>query len=256
MTDRLDPLSAFRLDGRVVILTGASSGLGARFARVLDGLGASVVLAARRVDRIAALASTLTSAIALACDVGTEGANDQLVSDTMSHFGRLDGIVANAGIATTLPAARETTADFRHVVAIDLIAPFELARAALPHLRTTNGSIVMVASVAGHGSSPMLPQAGYVAAKSGLVGLTRELAMQWARYNVRVNALCPGMFPSEMTSELTEHPDRVAAFSQQIPLGRVGREEELDGALAYLLSDASSYMTGQSIIVDGGISTY
>ncbi len=252
MTDRFDPTSTFRLDGRVVIVTGASSGLGARFARVIDGLGASVVLAARRVDRIEALAASLTSSVAVTCDVGVEGANEQLVAATVERFGRLDGIVANAGITNTLPAARETTADFREILAIDLVAPFELARTALAHLRATNGCIVMVASTAGHRSSPMLPQAGYVAAKTGLVGLTRELALQWARYNVRVNALCPGMFPSEMTSELTSHPDRVAAFAQQIPLGRVGREQELDGALAFLISDASSYMTGQSIIVDGG----
>jgi NAD(P)-dependent dehydrogenase (short-subunit alcohol dehydrogenase family) len=256
MNERLDPTSAFRLDNRVVILTGASSGLGARFARVIDGLGGSVVLAARRIDRIAPLAESLQSALAVQCDVGELGANEELVARAIERFGRLDGVVANAGIANTLPAAKETTADFSHLVAIDLVAPFDLARTALPHLRATNGSIVMVASAAGHGSTPMLPQAGYVAAKTGLVGLTRELAMQWARYNVRVNALCPGMFPSEMTSALTDDPSRRGLFEAQIPLQRVGREHELDGALTFLLSDASSYMTGQSVIVDGGMGTH
>jgi NAD(P)-dependent dehydrogenase (short-subunit alcohol dehydrogenase family) len=256
MNERLDPTAAFRLDNRVVILTGASSGLGARFARVIDGLGASVVLAARRLDRITPLAASLQSSIAIQSDVGEPGSNESLVQATVERFGRLDGLVANAGIANTLPAAKETTTDFTHVIAIDLVAPFDLARAALPHLRATNGSIVMVASAAGHGSTPMLPQAGYVAAKTGLVGLTRELAMQWARYNVRVNALCPGMFPSEMTSALTDDPSRLGPFEEQIPLRRVGREHELDGALSFLLSDASSYMTGQSVIVDGGMGTY
>jgi NAD(P)-dependent dehydrogenase (short-subunit alcohol dehydrogenase family) len=256
MSEQFDPASAFRLDGRVIILTGASSGLGARFARVIDGLGASVVLAARRLDRIEPLAATLRSAFAFQCDVGETGANEALVGATIERFGRLDGVVANAGIANTLPAAKETTPDFSHVIAIDLVAPFDLARSALPHLRATNGSIVMVASAAGHGSTPLLPQAGYVAAKTGLVGLTRELAMQWARYNVRVNALCPGMFPSEMTAELTDDPTRLAAFESTIPMKRVGREHELDGALMFLLSDASSYMTGQSVIVDGGVGTF
>jgi NAD(P)-dependent dehydrogenase (short-subunit alcohol dehydrogenase family) len=114
------------------------------------------------------------------------------------------------------------------------------------------GSIVNIASAAAFRSTPLLPQASYSAAKAGLVGLTRELALQWSRYNVRVNALCPGMFRSEMTSELTDSDELRTAFERSVPLGRIGQEHELDAALAFLASPASSYMTGQTLVIDGG----
>jgi NAD(P)-dependent dehydrogenase (short-subunit alcohol dehydrogenase family) len=253
-----NPLDLFRLDDRVVIITGASSGLGARFARVLHALGATVVLSARRVDRLEALVAELGSrSHALPCDVATPGSSTDLVAAAIKQFGAVHSVVANAGITNTTPAVKETVADFANVVHVDLVAPFELAQAAMSHWRHTNypGSIVMVASAAGHGSSTLLPQAGYVAAKTGLVGLTRELALQWGRYGVRVNALCPGMFPTEMTSLVAETPEINAAFSAVTPLQRIGAEHELDGAIAFLVSDASSYMTGQSLIVDGGVNT-
>ncbi len=197
----------------------------------------------------------MSHAEAVACDVGRDGANEELVEGVLARHGRLDVVVANAGITNAVPATREAVADYRSVVEIDLVAPFALARAALPAMRAQrSGSIVMVASVAGVRSTTLLPQAGYVAAKSGLIGLTRELGLQWARHGVRVNALCPGMFPSEMTSDVTGHAEVQSLFEAAIPLGRLGREEELDGALAFLASDASSYMTGQTLVIDGGIS--
>jgi NAD(P)-dependent dehydrogenase (short-subunit alcohol dehydrogenase family) len=250
----LDPLAPFRLDGKVAVVTGASSGLGARFARVLDGLGAAVVLAARRTERLEGLAAELREAAAVRCDVGAPGASEELVATTVDRFGRLDVVVANAGITATLPAVRETVESFGEVVHVDLVAPFALARAAVAVMKTqpNGGTIVNVASAAAFGSTPLLPQAAYVAAKTGLVGLTRELALQWARYPVRVNALCPGMFPSEMTGELVDSDELRTAFETTVPLRRVGRIEELDGALAFLASDASSYMTGQTLLIDGG----
>jgi NAD(P)-dependent dehydrogenase (short-subunit alcohol dehydrogenase family) len=251
----LDPLSPFRLDGKVAILTGASSGLGARFARVLDGLGASVALAARRADRLRDLAAELRTAEVVTCDVGEAGASERLVDTTVERLGRLDVVVANAGIAETTPALRETVEGFGHVVHIDLVAQFALARAAALVMKAQpeGGTIVNVASAAAFGSSSLLPQASYVAAKTGLVGLTRELALQWARYPIRVNALCPGMFPSEMTTDLVDHDELRGAFEATVPLRRVGRPDELDGALAFLVSPASSYMTGQTLVVDGGM---
>ena len=257
MPDTFDPLSPFRLDGKVVILTGASSGLGARFAQVLDALGATTVLAARRVDRLTDLAASLTNAHAVACDVGVDGANEALVEQTVANHGRLDAVVANAGISNPVPAMKENPDAFRHVVAIDLVAPYALARAALPAFRatSTSGAVVMVSSVAAFVSTPFLPQAGYVAAKAGLAGLTRELAVQWSRYGVRVNALCPGMFPSEMTTDVVENPAIKDAFEGVIPLRRLGATHELDAALAFLVSPASSYMTGQTLVVDGGLAT-
>jgi len=250
----LDPLSSFRLDGKVAVVTGASSGIGDRFARVLDALGATVVVSARRADRIEALAKELTNGHAITCDVATPGASTELVNAAADAHGRVDVIVANAGVTEVTPATRETPARFAEVVNVDLVAPFELAQASVPHLRAVGGgSIINIASAAGFRVSPLLPQASYVASKTGLIGLTRELAMQWARYGIRVNALCPGMFPSEMTALLVDNDDIRKPFESSLPLKRIGEIHELDGALAFLASDASSYMTGQTLVVDGGV---
>jgi NAD(P)-dependent dehydrogenase (short-subunit alcohol dehydrogenase family) len=249
----VDPLSLFRLDGKVALVTGASSGIGERFARVLDSLGATVVVSARRVDRLEALASELRDGSAIACDVAEQGASAALVQQAVERHGRLDVVVANAGITEVTPASRETPARFAEVVNVDLVAPFELAQAAVPHLRAVGGgSIVNVASAAAFSVSPLLPQASYVASKTGLVGLTRELALQWARYGIRVNALCPGMFPSEMTQLLVDNEEIRAPFEAELAMKRIGEAHELDAALAFLASPASSYMTGQTLVVDGG----
>jgi NAD(P)-dependent dehydrogenase (short-subunit alcohol dehydrogenase family) len=250
----LDPLAQFRLDGKVAVVTGASSGIGERFARVLDALGATVVVSARRVDRIEALAADLANGgSAIPCDVATPGSSKDLVDAAAERHGRVDIVVANAGITEVTPAARETPARFAEVVNVDLVAPFELAQAAVPHMRAAGGgSVVNIASAAAFSVSPMLPQASYVAAKTGLVGLTRELALQWARYGIRVNALCPGMFPSEMTSLLTDNAEIRAPFEAELAMKRIGEAHELDAAIAFLASPASSYMTGQTLVVDGG----
>jgi NAD(P)-dependent dehydrogenase (short-subunit alcohol dehydrogenase family) len=250
----IDPLALFRLDGKVAVVTGASSGIGARAARVLDALGATVVVSARRVDRLEALAASLTAADAVPCDVGETGASAALIDGTVERHGRVDVVIANAGITNVVPAMKEDLADFSQVVTIDLVAPFELAQAALRHMRAaaTGGSIVNMASAAAFTSTSLLPQASYVAAKTGLVGLTRELAFQWARYGVRVNALCPGMFPTEMTTVLVESDQLRTTFEGEVPMRRIAQEHELDGAIAFLASDASSYMTGQALVVDGG----
>jgi NAD(P)-dependent dehydrogenase (short-subunit alcohol dehydrogenase family) len=188
------------------------------------------------------------------CDVSESGASAALVDGAAERHGRVDVVVANAGITNVVPALREPVEGFAQVVTLDLVAPFELAQAAARHMRASGegGSIVNMASGAAFTSTPFLPQAGYVAAKTGLVGLTRELALQWARYGIRVNALCPGMFPSEMTAELVESDELRGRFEAAVPLRRIGRPDELDAAIAFLASPASSYMTGQTLIVDGG----
>ncbi len=254
MTTTFDPLSTFRLDGQVAVVTGASSGIGERAARVLDALGATVVVAARRADRLEALAGTLARGEAATCDVSQTGASAALVDGIVERHGRIDVVIANAGISNTVPALKEELSDFAQVVHVDLVAQFELAQAAARHLRTagTGGAIVMMASAAAFSSTAVLPQAAYVAAKTGLVGLTRELALQWARYDIRVNALCPGMFPSEMTAPLVESDQLRGAFEAEVPLRRIAQHHELDGAIAFLASGASSYVTGQALVVDGG----
>lgn len=249
-----DPLARFRLDGQVAVVTGASSGLGARFARVLDAAGARVVLTARRADRIEALASELNDAFPVACDLTDDGAAEALVAATLAHYGQINVLVNNAGMSDPLPALDETTDKFRATLRINLVAPFELAREAARAMiaTSTGGVIVNVASIWGLVGVGQVPEAGYAASKGGLVNLTRELGAQWARKGVRVNTLAPGWFRSEMTEDMFEDERSQKWMQQRTPLGRGGEEHELDGALLFLASPASSFVTGQVVTVDGG----
>lgn len=246
----------FDLSGRVAIVTGASSGLGARFARVLRAAGADVVLAARRTDRIGSLAAELGEehALAVTVDVRDDGSVAALVERAVARFGRLDVMVNNAGIADPGPAEDEPTSTFRGVLDVNLAAVFsgcrEAARVMLPR---GSGSIVNVASALGLVGTWRLPNAGYAASKGGVVNLTRDLASQWAGRGLRVNAIAPGWFASEMNAELFEDAERWQRYlARTVPAGRAGREEELDGVLLFLAGDASTYVNGQTIAVDGG----
>lgn len=248
------PIDAFRLDDRVAVVTGASSGLGARFARVLDAAGAKVVLAARRVDRLEDLASDLADGLPVACDVTSPEDRDRLIDVTLDRYGRVDVLVNNAGTTNVTKALDETDEEFAHVVDVNLNAPFALARRVAKEIieRGAAGSIVNVASVIGLVGSVRIPEASYAASKGGLVNLTRELAGQWARKGVRVNAIAPGFFESEMTRQMFETESGMSFIERETPMARAGREDELDGVLLFLASDASSYVTGQTIPVDGG----
>ena len=252
----VDPLAGFRLDGKVAVVTGASSGIGARAARVLDALGATVVVAARRTDKIKDLASSLQRADAQTCDVGERGASAALIDGTVERHGRVDVVMANAGVWMPGLALRESLDSFAETLTIDLIAPFELVQAAGRHMREKGegGSIITVGSNSVVYSTPVLPQASYVAAKTGLVGLTRELAVQWARYDIRVNAICPGAYPSEMTAELEVNEEARARIEAGIPMGRIARADELDGIIALFATRAGGFVTGQALVVDGGAS--
>lgn len=251
----LDPLVTFRLDGRVVLVTGASSGLGARFARALDGAGARLVLAARRIDRLEALAGELREAMAVQCDLARPDQPTALVAATLERFGQIDVLVNNAGTTETIPALEEPLERFREVLEVNLVAPFALAQAAARSMVDSErgGTIVNVASIWGVVGVGQIPAASYAASKGGLVNLTRELAAQWGRQGVRVNALAPGWFRSEMTEATMFEDERGQQWVRRGSLlARGGEEHELDGTLLFLASDASSYVTGQVLCVDGG----
>ena len=247
------PAELFGLDGRVAIVTGASSGLGDRFARVLAAAGARVVGAARRADRLERLASEVEGLEPCVCDVSRDDDLERLVSSTLERFGQVDVLVNNAGVGRAHPAEDEPAENFRRVIDVNLNAVFMLSRiAARAMLERGSGSIVNIASMYGLVAAAPVAQASYCASKGGVVNLTRELGAQWARRGVRVNALAPGFFPSEMGSEMIEDERSARFLRRNTPIGRPGLPHELDGALLFLASDASSYMTGQTLVVDGG----
>lgn len=246
----------FRLDGKVAIVTGASSGLGVAFAVGLAEAGADVALGARRAERLKETAREVQAlgrkAIAVGTDVSIPEDCQRLVQATLDEFGRVDILVNNAGIGTAWPATRESPEQFREVIDINLNGCYWMAqacgRAMLPGSSIVNISSVLALTSAG------LPQAAYAASKAGLVGLTRDLAQQWTgRKGIRVNALAPGFFESEMTEQ---YPD--GYLDSQMPrvlVGRPGDPRELAAALIFLVSDAGAYVTGTVLPVEGGLLT-
>jgi NAD(P)-dependent dehydrogenase (short-subunit alcohol dehydrogenase family) len=251
------PTQLFDLSGRVAVVTGASSGLGVAFAEGLAAAGAKVVLAARRRERLAEVEARLreqgADALSVVCDVAEPSDVEALVRHTLEHFGRADVLVNNAGVTNVAPALDEPLEEFRKTIDVNLIGAYHCAQSfGRVMVEAGRGSIVNVASVLGVVGGGMIPQAAYAASKGGLVNLTRELAAQWARRGVRVNALAPGWFLSEMTEGMFADENGQRFIRTRTPMGRAGELEELIGPLLLLASDASSFMTGQVILVDGG----
>ncbi len=250
----IDPLNQFRLDDKVVLITGASSGLGQRFARVAAAAGASVVVGARRMDRLESLVAELPDALAVEVDLVADGGVEDLLNAARECYGRIDVLINNAGISTATAALDFTAEEFRRELEIDLVVPYALARsvAATAIAAGRSASIINIGSVLGSVGGGKLRVPGYSAAKGGLHNLTRELASEWARKQIRVNAIAPGWFPTEMAAEMFDGGRASAYVTDNTPMGRTGQLHELDGAMLFLAGDASTFVTGQIIHVDGG----
>jgi NAD(P)-dependent dehydrogenase (short-subunit alcohol dehydrogenase family) len=247
-------LDLFRLDGKVVIVTGASSGLGVSFAQGFAEAGADLMLGARRVDRMARTAALVERAGGRVrthqTDVVDPDQCQQLVDAAMAEFGHVDVLINNAGVGTAVPTSRETADEFRAVIDVNLNGSYWMAQAC-GRVMGPGSSIINIASVLGL-TTAGLPQAAYSASKAGIIGLTRDLAQQWSgRKGIRVNALAPGFFVSEMTDELK--PGYLDSLMPRIVMGRLGDATELAATAVWLASSAAGYVTGQTIVVDGGL---
>jgi NAD(P)-dependent dehydrogenase (short-subunit alcohol dehydrogenase family) len=244
----------FRLDGKVAIVTGASSGIGVAFAQGLAEAGADVVLGARRIYKLGSTATLVEAAgrnaLPVATDVADPAQCQALVDAAMERFGRVDILVNNAGIGTAVPATHETPEQFRSVIDVNLNGCYWMAQAC-GRVMQPGSSIINISSVLGI-TTGGLPQAAYSASKAGLNGLTRDLAQQWmGRKGIRVNSIAPGFFESEMTET---YPDGYLDLAlQRVPAGRKGDPAELAATVVFLASEAAGYITGQTLPVDGGM---
>ncbi|MCL2360579.1 MAG: SDR family oxidoreductase [Defluviitaleaceae bacterium] len=247
----------FDLTGKVALVTGASSGLGVQFAKALAIQGASVAISARRVDRLESLKKELeamgTKCLAVKCDVGNIEDLTSMVAEVVRHFGKIDILVNNAGVSVIAPAETQTDEEWLHVMNINLNAVYYLSREVGKHMiKQQYGKIINIGSICSRVAIAGMPITAYNTSKGAVEILTRSMANEWAKHNITVNAIGPGFFPSEMTGDLLEGAEFQGAIKTYCPMGRSGRDGELDGALVYLASDASSYTTGQMVLVDGG----
>ena len=246
-------LDRFSLAGKVAIVTGASAGLGVAIAQALAEAGADVGLGARRVAGMEQTRQLVEAAGQKAACVATDISKPEdcrnLVEQTVLQLGRVDVLVNNAGLGRAISAAKETPESFDEVLAINVRGSFLMAQAAAEAM-TEGGSIINISSIMAFWSVGM-PQASYMASKAALLGMTRDLAQQWTgRKGIRVNAIAPGFFKTEMTGHFFE--ELMAAQGPSIPAGRAGDPSELAAAVVFLASEASSYITGETLVVDGG----
>jgi len=250
-------LGSFSLEGKVAVVTGASSGLGVAFATGLAEAGADIAICARRVERLEETKQRVEAlgrrCIAVEADVANAEHCDRVITEAVAGFGHVDVLINNAGVGTAVPATRETPEAFSKVIEINLNGSYFMAQAFARNIGEDGGSIVNIGSVLGS-TTAFLPQAAYASSKAAIIGLTRDLAQQWtARKRIRVNALAPGFFESEMTEQ---YPDGyLDSMMIRVPAGRKGEAHELVAAAIFLASDASSYVTGILLPVDGGLLT-
>jgi len=247
----------FDLTGRVAIVTGGSVGLGRQMAEGLAEMGASLVLCARKKERCEQAADELTAALgvktlALGCDVKDPASVQELVDVTLSQFGRIDILINNAGTSWGAPIEEMSLEQWNKVIETNLTGTFLCCQAAGKIMvAQKRGKIINIASTAGlRGSPPEFQAIGYHASKGGVITFTKDLARKWAIHNVHVNAIAPGWFPTRLSQVLIERNRE--NMLRGIPLGRFGGEDDLKGAAVFLASDASDFVTGDVLVVDGG----
>ena len=248
------------LTGRVAIVTGGSIGLGRQMAEGLAEMGAHLILCARKAERALQTAAELqqlgVKAIALACDVKSPTSVQEVVDATLSNFGRIDILINNAGISWGAPVEEMRLEDWNKVIETNLTGTFLCAQAVgKVMMQQGRGKIINIASVAGLGGAPPeLPAIGYHASKGGVISFTKDLACKWAAHNIQVNAIAPGWFPTHMSNRVLERNKE--HFLSHIPSRRFGNGHDLKGAAVFLASDASNYVTGHVLVVDGGQSAW
>ena len=250
----------FDLTGKVAFVTGASSGLGVQFALALARQGADVAIAARRVEKLkdvkARIEAEGVKCLAVKLDVTDVAQIKSAVAETIAQFGKIDILVNNAGVGLTGPAESQSDDIWNKVIATNLNAVYYVAREVGAHMIERGyGRIINIGSIHSTVAMPGLPVSAYATSKGGVAMMTKALASEWAKKGVTVNAIGPAYFPSEMTDDVLANPDFYQLVSNLCPMGRPGRDGELDGALIYFASDASSYTTGQLLNVDGGWTT-
>jgi NAD(P)-dependent dehydrogenase (short-subunit alcohol dehydrogenase family) len=246
----------FDLTGRLAIVSGGSMGLGRQMAEGLAEMGANLVLCARKRERCEEAAKALrglgVQTLALECDVKDKAAIQRVVDDTLAKFGRIDILVNNAGVSWGAPVEEMTLEQWDKVLSTNLTGTFLFCQAVgKAMIAQSSGKIINIASVAGlGGASSELQAIGYHASKGGVIAFTKDLACKWAPHNIQVNAIAPGWFPTHMSGWIIEH--RRDSLLAKIPLGRFGGDHDLKGSAVFLASDASAYVTGHVLVVDGG----
>jgi gluconate 5-dehydrogenase len=250
-------MGLFDLKGKIALVTGASAGLGVQFAKALARQGADLAIMARRQEKLEEVRKIIEAlgvrCFAVKCDVLNVDDIKAAVAKTREHYGRIDILVNNAGVARAMPAESQSDDDWKAVIDTNLNSVYFVARAVGQVMIEQNyGKIINLGSIHSSVAMPNRPLNAYCASKGGVLMLTKALASEWAKYNITVNAIGPAYFQSEMTRAAMSLPAFLDAVKTCCPMGRPGREGELDGALIYFASDASSYTTGQLLSIDGG----
>jgi gluconate 5-dehydrogenase len=250
-------MNIFDLKGKIALVTGASSGLGVQFAKALAGQGADLAIMARRQEKLEEVKKTVEAmgvrCLAVKCDVLNNDEIKAAVAKIQAHYGRIDILVNNAGTARSNPAESQSDDDWNAVINTNLNSVYFVAReVGKVMIGQKYGKIINVGSIHSNVAMATSPLNAYCASKGGVQMLTKALAAEWAKYNITVNAIGPAYFPSEMTGAVLSNPAFDGVVKAYCPMGRPGKAGELDGAVVYFASDASSYTTGQLLSVDGG----